>query len=408
MSRFKAVHLPPGRVPQGAVSMTALRHFQACPRSGFLYLLYRGIGQSAAMARGAAAHAAFERGALAMIEQGEPMLPPDLMKTIVDEVLVEYPVPVSEHDYLREMAYRWAEQTTADPAAVVAVEQLVELELAGWRLRCKLDFAESLEGGLAVRVDDYKTSLAAPAYEEIGRRRPEEDGGIAAKDFQLVVYALAAAYGSPVRVEDGVETPEPFPLAAQAQRFDMRLVFPGIENKEGQMVTRSASLTRLELAEYRASIEATLTRFGESIESGDWPAVQSAGACKECPARRECPIPREVRDRAGAINSVEDLREASEVLERRADDDRALRAEIKAFMRGHGLREVRYGKSRAWRFVLSESERIERKDEMWAAIARAVELGEPFDKSRFLKVVESTNLKAVELSPDELAEPEEG
>lgn len=438
MSRFEPVHLPPERVPDGAVSMTGLKHFQACPRSGYLYLLHKGSAQSVAMARGSAFHEIVERATRAMLVEQETQMPGELIKAITQEVLSETQVPVSEHDYIREMAYRWAEQTTIDPSKVIGVEQLVEVEIGGWRVRCKLDLIEQGEDG-SVRIDDYKTSLAAPPYEELARKRPA--GGLAAKQFQLVLYALAARYGSPVRVEscltcagrgsieairltaDGQEDddnapcpdcdgrghreiPEPFPLAAGALWFDLRLVFPGIE-WEDKMVTRPVSLTPLELAEYRGSIEATLANFERALETGDWPAIQSSEACKECPAKKLCPIPRELHDHAGEINTVEDLREASEQLEKRGDLDQALRKEIKAFMKGRELREVRYGKSRAWRFSYAESERIDDKDALWAAVARAVEFGEPFNKSEHVRVVGSTTLKVVDLTPDELAEPEE-
>lgn len=432
MSRFAPVHLPAERVPDGAVSMTALKHFQACPRSGYLYLLHKGSGQSVEMARGSAFHEVAERATRAMLVEGEAQIPGDVVKAIVQEVLSESQVPVSEHDYIREMAYRWAEQTTVDPSKVIGVEQLVEVEIGGWRVRCKLDLIEQGEDG-SVRIDDYKTSPAAPPYEELARKR--KGGGLAAKQFQLVLYALAARHGNPVRVEqcgechgegvlysveggveegicstcDGrghVEIPEPFPLAAGALWFDLRLVFPGTEWDE-KMVTRPVSLTPLELAEYRGSVEATLANFDLALETGDWPAIQSSEACKVCPAKKLCPIPAELRDHAGEINTVDDLREASEVLEKRADLDQALRKEIKLFMKGQGLREVRYGRSRAWRFAYSESERIDDKEALWAAVARAVEFGEPFNKSEHVRVVGSTTLKVVELSPDELAEPEE-
>lgn len=432
--RFEPVFLDADRVPDGAISMTRLKHFDGCPRAGYLALQFDSV-QTVRMLVGSAGHEIFERGTNLMIAQGEPMIPGDLMKTLVGEVLAEHPVPVSEHDRIREFSYRWAEQTTIDPEQACGVEQLVELEIGGWRLRCKLDYAETLEGGAAVRVDDYKTSPGGvPSYDDLGRRRPGGTAGVAAKQFQLVCYALAAAYGSPVRVErlagagekvslpitvapgqtlrttdrgTFMETVEPFPLAGAAQRFDLRLVYPGIENPEGQMVTRSVSLTPLELAEYRGSLEATLANLERSIETGDWPAQMSSESCGQCPARKLCPIPRELHDHAGEVNSVEDLREASEVLEQRQAADRALAAEIRAFLKGNGLQEVRYGRSRAWRFDYSESERIERKDEMWAAIDRAVKFGEPFDKSEFVKVVGSTRLKQVELTADDLAEPEE-
>lgn len=431
--RFEPVFLSPDRVPDRAISMTRLKHYQGCPRAGFFALEYD-APQNVRMLFGSMAHRIFEKATNLMLAEGESTVPGELVKVLVAEELADSQLPVAEHDRLREQAYRWAEHTTINPARTVAVEQLVSLEIGGWRLRCKLDYAELGEDGLSIRVDDYKTSPGAPAYDELGRKRPGTEPGsiMAAKEFQLVCYALAAAFGEPVRVDEEpclncdsapeapdfctscagtgwcrVETLDPTPLAGAVQRFDLRLVFPGIKSDLTGMVYRSLSLTRLELAEYRESIEVTLANLERSIETGDWPALQGDEACKECPAKKLCPIPRELHDHAGEINTVEELCEASEVFEQVKAEQSARRAEIAAFIKGHKLPEVRFGATKAWRTVYSESERIERRDEMWEAIERAVMFGEPFDKRRFVRLVGSTSLKVVDLTPDELAEPEE-
>ncbi len=414
------------------VSMTMLRHYQACPRSGYLYSKYRGLGTSANLVRGSALHLALERALEAMVGQGEAMIPGDLMKSIVAEVLGELPVPISEHDYIRESAYRWAEEFTIDPSQVLAVEQLVVLELGGWNVRCKIDYAEARAGGMVVYVADWKSSRAAPAYEEIARRCP--DGSLAGKGFQLILYALALAYGKPVRVAslecdacsgtgghdddlglcplcngDGTvreEIVEPFPLAAGAERFDLELVFPGMERSDGTMVRREVSLSRLELGEYRESLIGLLNRLAASERDGDWPAILSDEACSECPAKNECPIPLELHDHAGLINTAQDAAEASLVVEREGDRLAALRKELKAWAKGHEDVEIRYGRDKAWRFVVSESTRIDDKDAMFDAVERARELGEPFDRSKFVRETVSTNFKPVTLTPEELEEAE--
>lgn len=433
MSRFAPVHLPPERALGRKASMTFLKHYELCPRSGFFYAAQKGAMQTIEMVRGTAEHTMLERAINLMVEQGEPMLPPDLMKAIVNEVLAEQAVPIREHDFLRESAYRWAEEWTIDPAQVIACETLLVLELAGWQVRCKVDFAEAQAGGLVVKVDDWKSSRAAPGYEEIARKRP--DGTLAAKSFQLILYALALAFGQPVRVEScpacggsgklqllpptrtgpnivgcheckgrgTVEVVEPFPLAGQAERFDLALVFPGIETREGLMVRRPVSLTRLELGEYRESLIAILRRLEESERTGDWPAVISDEACKYCPCKPECPIPREVRDHAGLINSMEDAVEAAEVLDREKAQSAAKRKELKEWAKAHGV-EIRYGLNKAWRFGYSEVDKIEHKDAMWDAIERSVDYGEPFERGRFTRTVGSTTFDAVTLSEDELQE----
>src|SRR2546422_9735318 len=87
MMRFEPVFLPDGKGLEKRASQTFLRHFNACPRSGYFAALTKGEGQTAAMVRGSALHAVCERGTLAMIEHGEPKLPPEVAKVIVDEVL---------------------------------------------------------------------------------------------------------------------------------------------------------------------------------------------------------------------------------------------------------------------------------------------------------------------------------
>ena len=403
MSRFELVFLPPERQMNGRVSMTGLKHYQACPRAGYLYALHKGAAQSAPMVRGSAFHLAVERAIDAMIVQGEPMIPWDLMKTIVNEVLAELPVPFDEHDKIREMAWRWAEEFTIDPLAVIAVETLLVLDLGGWQVRCKVDLAEARALGQIVAVKDWKTSLSAPGFEEIARRRP--DGSLAAKNFQLILYALALAFGRPVNETVGVdgervETVEPFPLAGAAELFELELVFPALKNSEGLMVRRPMTLTRLELGEYRESLIGLLERLAESEATGDWPAVLGDG-CSECPARQACPIPLELHDHAGLINSIEDAREAAEVLDRRKDQMAALQRELKAWAKAHDV-EIRYGRDRALRFVYGESERIERKEEMFDAIDAAVEYGRPFDRTEWVRTVGSTSFKSVKLTSDEL------
>jgi hypothetical protein len=421
--KFEPVHLPEDRGLNGRASQTLIRKYAMCPRSAYLYQLFKGEASSAAMVRGRGFHLIAERSIRAAMEQGEATIPPEVVKAIANEVFAEEHVPFDEHDAVREMAYRWGSEIAVDPGAVVALETLFTLELAGWQVRCRIDFAEVTRGGATVVVRDWKTSKAAVPYDEIARKRP--DGSLSAKNAQLVLYALALAFGVPVRVEECVmcqgtgrllmdecglcggaghtETPEPFPVAGRAQSFELSFVYPAIEDKDGKMLTRDVTLTRLELEEYRASLEATLVRLGESERTGDWPAIQSDAACSECPASSLCPIPTELRDHRGTINSVEQAREAAEVLDRRDAINAAVRKEIKAFAKAHET-PIRYGADKVLEFGYTESERIADKDAMWADMDRAVRFGEPFDRARYVKVVKSTPFRQRTLSADELAE----
>jgi hypothetical protein len=358
------------------------------------------------------------------------------VKAIVNEVLAdpEFAIPVEEHDYLRESAYRWAGEWSVDPAAVVSAETMFVLDLAGYQVRCRIDFAELRERGAVVYVADYKSSRAAPAFEDVSRKR--RDGTLAAKNFQLVLYALVLAFGVPVRVEECLtcvgagyppvghdngpsgeyverrcpscdgrgrhEFPEPFPVASRAQRFDLEFVFPGIEDRDGKMLRRPVTLTRLELEEYRASLEGLLARLAHSEETGDWPAV-AGSHCVECPAQSLCPIPVELRDHAGTVNTLEQAQEAAERLDREAAEHKARREELKRFAKAHEV-PIRFGADQVLEFGYTESERIANKDAMWADMDRAVRYGEPFDRGRYVKVVKSTPFKQRTLSADELAE----
>jgi hypothetical protein len=429
--RFKPVHLPADRRLGDRASQTFLRHFNGCPRSGFLYALYKGEAQTIEMVRGSALHAILERGTKHAIEQGEGYIPGEVMKVIVDEVLSEYHVPFEEHDYIRECAWRWAAETAFEPADVIAVETLLVLQLEGFEVRMKVDYAGLLERGAACLVRDYKSSRSMPGQEDVARKRksPLPGGGEAqvlfAKNFQLVLYALGLAFGVPVRVEPclvcggdgghwaGRECPschgrgiheihEPFPLAGRAQRFDLEFVYPGIEDKfTGLMATRAMSLTRLELAEYLESLRGLLRRVRTAEETGDWPAQVSDDACGECPASSLCPIPAELRDHRGTINTVEQAAEAQEVLDRRRAEDAAISREIKSFCKHQGI-DLRFGKDKVREWTVTPVEKVTDREGMFAAVERAVQFGEPFERSRYVKQTTTTGFTVRTLSADEL------
>lgn len=401
--KFQPVHLPNDRRLDDRASQTFLRHYQGCSRSGFLYAKYKGEASTVELVRGRAVHEILERATNLALTQDELYVPPDIVKVIVNEVLAEQQVPFVEHDYIRECAYRWAASIAFPPAdQVLAVERLLVMDVGGYEVRMKVDYAEMLEAGAAVHVVDYKSARAMPAQEEIARRRP--DGTLSAKSFQLVLYALGLRFGVPVRVEehDGerVEIREPFPLAERAQRFDLDFVFPGIE-VGGEMGRRSMSLTPLELEEYRASLEALLVNVRRSEETGDWPAVVSDAACGECPSRPECPIPRELRDHRGTINTLGEAAEAAQVLEREKAEHRARQAELRSFAKANGG-AVPFGK-KVWELVTSESERIGDKDALFAAVERARLYGEEFERSRFVKAVTRTDFVSRDMTVEELA-----
>jgi hypothetical protein len=399
---------------------TWLRHFNNCPRSAFLAAKYEGRASTPAMARGTAIHEVFARATKLAMEMNEPTIPPDVVKSLVDEVLGEHPVPLEEHDFLREMAFRWASEVSFDPQLVVACESLFEMEVGEWRVRARIDIAELLEGDKALLIRDYKSSRAAPAWEEVARKMP--DGRLVAKNFQLVLYALLMRFGVPVREEpcefchgaghtiqmgradetevrcamcDGtgvIETPEPLSLATGVNRFDMEFVYPGIEDREGRMVRRAVTLDRLELAEYRSSLEALVHRVAVAESSGDWPAVVSDAACSECPAPGECPIPREVRDWRGRINTPEQAADAARVLDRQKAELRAAQTELRNFAKVSG-ESIRFD-GKVMEFVYSESESMD-----WRAFLAAPDDADPQD---YVSTKGRTDFRARDLTAEEM------
>jgi hypothetical protein len=201
MSKFEPVWLPEDRALNDRASMTLLRHYSLCQRSAFFYQRYKGEAETPEMARGKAGHLAVERAIRAAIEQGEPSIPGELVKVIANEALTEIHVPFEEHDRVREGVWRWSTETAIDPGAVVALETLFAFDVDGFQVRCRIDLAELLDGGARAAVRDWKFAVGGvPGYEEIARRRP--DGSLAAKNFQLVLYGLALAFGVPVREEE--------------------------------------------------------------------------------------------------------------------------------------------------------------------------------------------------------------
>jgi hypothetical protein len=420
---FAPVFLPEDRLPDGRASQTFLRHYARCPRSGYLYLLHKGEAPARELVRGSAFHEIAARGtALAIINDGV-QVPPDVVKAEAAAVLAEMPVVFEDHDIVREMAYRWASQTTFDPSKIVACESLFTLEVAGWQVRAKVDFAELREGGAAIQINDYKTSRAALPYDQISRTR--KDGTKVANTFQLEVYAVLLAFGYPVRVEDcpvcagyhpdepcdacdgegHLEFPEPFSLAQNVQRFDVDFVYPAIEDRDENMVRRGMSLNRLELQEAREALEAIVRRLQTSIETGDWPAIISDAACGECPAASQCPIPAELRDHRGTVNTDEQAAEAFAKLEREKAEHRARGAELRKVVEARG--SVFFG-GKVAEIVMQESEKIDKKDEMFAAMQRAVDFGEPFDRSKYVKRVQSFPLKVRDATPEEVEESNNG
>lgn len=424
----------------GRVSMTMLRHFNMCPRSGFLYAKYRRAGvQSVPMMRGSVAHDVFARATQAALAVDAELISPEVVQDIAVEVLAEYPLPVEEHDYLREMTFRWGSQWRLRPEeTVVAVEQLFVLDVAGWQVRCKVDFA-AVDDAVHLYVADYKSGRGAPPYDEVARRRPHAldtdppELRLSAKSLQLIVYVLAVVFGRPVEASPcvtcggtgyltltvpgtlgEVTSQETCPsrchrglvempgaqVAKGCQEAICEYVFPGIEDGEGRMLRRTMGLTRLEMSEYMVSLETVLKRLTEAERDGQWPALESDAACSECSCKAECPIPSQLRTLQGKVNSVEDAREALRRRYQMQDSARAMGREIRKFMEAAlDGGPVRYD-NRVAELVPRESSEVRDRQGMMEALAGGMSVEDA--QARFVRVSKGTSFAERDLSADEI------
>lgn len=423
MSRFQPVFLDE---PLGErISMTMLKHFNNCPRAGFLYAKHRRDGvQTVPMVRGSALHAVIERSIRAALDAGERQIPGEIVKAIVAEVLEEYAVPIEEHDYIRESAHRWAaEWQLFEDEKTVGLETLFVLEVAGWAVRCKVDYATvKTDDTKHVHIEDQKSGRGIPAYDEVSRKR--RDGSIAAKNLQLILYMVAVVFGRPVELvacedcQGGGQQAELDALvrceacngrgqveivgeqvARGCEEASADFVFPGVEDKSGLMMRRPVTLTRLEMLEYLESLESIVKRVAAAEKTGDWPAVVGAG-CAECPCGLECPIPVELRDHAGTINTEDEAREAFAVRAVRTKQERALGRELRAFVKQLPGSRLTYGKDQVAEFAARESVEVKDKPGMYEAIAGGMSVEDA--KARFEKVSKGTTFVERELSSDEI------
>lgn len=431
MSKFEPVFLDEALGER--ISMTMLKHFNSCPRAGFLYAKHRRDGvQTIPMARGSAVHAIKERSTRAMLEADERMIPAEIVKAVVVEVLLEFAVPIEEHDYIRELSHRWAgEWQLFEDEKTIGLETLFVLEVAGWMVRCKVDYASvKLDESKHVHVDDYKSGRGVPAYDEVSRKR--RDGSIAAKNLQLIVYMLAVVFGRPVELvvcgecggtsaldgfhpggDPALVCGGPCPacngrgrlevigeqVARGCEEASADFVFPGVEDKSGLMMRRSVSLTRLEMLEYLESLETIVKRVARAEQTGDWPAVVGAG-CAECPCSLECPIPTELRDHAGTINTPEQAREALQLRAVRQMQDRALGRELRNFVKSLPGSRLTYGEDQVAEFAARESTEVKDKPGMYEAIAAGMSVEDA--KAKFERVSKGTTFVERELSSDEI------
>lgn len=437
--------LPPVNEPVDAparLSQTLLGKADACMRSAFLYLRHHGGAPAGNLDFGTAAHLCWERMMLDLIAHGERTLyaPAEgedpaaaalevasLSAAVVDEVLRERPgLQVSKlgADRLRVLAFHWAMAQPVDPESVVAVERKFVLDLeCGWAVSGKVDLAHVLSPD-ALGITDYKSSFPPAADES----EPDEF-------FQLRFYSLLVLFGQPVEDVPCPRDHATITLQGEPMKWAVRgpgeewqtcpecegrgtveqrlapigdginyvrpkLVYPRVLRQDGELHRRPETgvLTRTQVADFRADVERDAEKVAAALESGLWPAVPGSH-CSMCPCPVECPLPEELRQHAGTINTVEECAEALEWADRTAAEVGATKREARRFVEAHG--PVRWGADRETLLEAGESWKTDwvRLEE---GVLAAVEYGEPFDLSMVRTRQVSTKLKTRTLKGPEL------
>lgn len=364
-------------------SQTLLANAERCRRSAYLYVRHHGGMPSHPLDRGSAYHLAKARCITVMLEQNEPSIPADVAKAILEEILDEHPeftIPLSDVDDLREMIYHFSIGHTIDPQALVAVERKFVLELAGgFTLSGIIDEAE-IHGAVG-RIRDDKTQWALPPAEEY------------ASSFQCRFYAVLLMFGNPVTerrclnctFDDAYSIREPLVLCSEACTgkivdlepclgdhltwVDVGEQYPRFLHDE-KLAERAVGMSRLEVQEARTDIERLCRHLGHSFTSGEWPAVPGSH-CARCPCEPECPLPRELRQFAGAINTVEEAQEAAMWVEKWKPRIAATTKEIKLWATQNG--PFRFGRDREFVFVEQTATTTD-----WPALDEAVEAARTF------------------------------
>ena len=412
-------------------SQTLLRASDACLRAGYLTAKHRDGVSSHALDRGSAFHAAAERMTLDLLAAGERSFfsesePADasMVGALVDEVLRErrdLHVPAGEADAVRAMAFHLASTLVVEPEQVLGVERKFVMDVAGREVSGILDLA-LLTGPREAQVVDYKTSLAVPEADEYRH------------SFQPRLYAALLCFGQPVRSvpcdcqwgagpEPGdppcpgcegrmfVEEREPA-IGAHIGYVRTREVYPRYLLESGTgLRERDHILSRTDLADFMVDVQRLVERLDEARESGEFPAVPGSH-CSICPAPHECPLPRELRDYSGAVNTMEQAAEMAAWADFMGDRVRVVNRELRNFAAAHGGR-IRYGRDLVRELVSVEGRAVKKSkgSSDWDGLVEAVERsafeGVPFNTAEWIRPTASVNFKRRALTAAELDEERE-
>lgn len=368
------------------ISATCLDHADNCLYSGALYLIFGGGANTHALIRGTIFHEFAEAAVRYMLEVGEPQMPPEVAKDRMESLIAERSdvvLPEREQDILRLSAWHWALATYLDPATVAGVELTLALDVAGWKVRGRVDLALLTDEGRALEIHDYKTSLAMPSREDF------------ASAFKVKLYALLAAEG--VIDETGLRPGEGINTFACVWGYPRHW-----REDEGDIARRHVDFTRAELFDFRLALERLLGQISEGIETGEFPAV-AGSHCGTCPAATHCPIDARYREAATGepITTIENEAQAVELaterlfLEKRSS---AVQRSLRKWVDETGS-PITVG-DYVYDFAYQESREVDH-DGLRMAVERAAQYGENFDPADFIKVRISTPFRKRKLTEDE-------
>ncbi len=398
------------------MSVTLGKKMDNCPRDGGLYLKYRGGASSGPLLRGSLVHLFHERMMATLIERGEQSLvapqpgedPAAAMAEVaqttgewIDELVEEtgWPLSESEIDEARVMAYHIAIGNEVDPETVVALEQAFVLELEdGGELIGKVDLASIGADGV-LQVDDLKTAPHVPTEDEVQRL------------VQTPWYAACLLWGRPIAWdEDGNETlGEPLGLD-HVQWVRCRQTYPRFLSPSGFVTSRGGDvlLGRADLRKRVRAASRAWRRLERGVNKREWPA-KSGEQCSECTAEAECPLPRQLRRFAGAIQSVEQAQEAMTWHRRQSSLLKATREEVVNFLKANDIGSLRVD-AETFAFVVSHPRSLRRRkgeadwDGLQEAVEAAAEEGVPFHVNDWIRSRPRSEFKAVKVNEIEEAE----
>jgi hypothetical protein len=351
------------------LSQTFLAKFASCPRSAYLYRKYKGGAPSAPLIRGSLFHEVVEELTQMLLINEEPFIPYDVAREVIYDVLSRHPEWVIEPmdlDAVRLMVFHWCNHFRIDPETIFGIEQMWELELPGGTIiRGKVDLL-CLVPGMS-RNMDYKTSL---------HMKSQTDWE---KDFQGVFYDVLIAFG---HTEDGQM------MSGDVQMFESSVEYPRYVF-EDRLAFRVSYRDRLELEDHRLYLVDLVAKVKEAWETGKFPAI-SGSHCNECPASQECPLVASLRDGAGELHTHKDASRAAEDRKFHQSESKRISTMLRKWINDYG--PVPYGKDKEVAIVAKETRKTD-WDGLPPAIERAVELGEEFEISDFVKFNNGTELK---------------